>query len=186
MPSTEFLSRSRSSCPMPSETDSDISARSGVSAISRHSRGCQYIPRSYWIDPATVTPPTEAYTFRTCTQVYRGTRNGDPVTVKVLRTSNQESATSSMKVSTGCGQEARYLDMGRLDETRRFSNEAIVWKHMSCPYALKFNGLYYCSGVLTIVTPWMPRGEHHRTSGERRRCGSVTSGKLGCSTGTQH
>ena len=49
MLSTEFLSRSRSFRPMPSETDSDILAR------------------------ARVALPSEAYAFRICTQVYRGT-----------------------------------------------------------------------------------------------------------------
>jgi hypothetical protein len=33
-----------------------------------------------------------------------------------------------------------------------------MWKHMVCPYILKFNGLFYRNGVPAIVTPWMPHG----------------------------
>ena len=48
--------------------------------------------------------------------------------------------------------------------------EAIVWKHVSCPYILKFNGLFYHNDIPAIVTPWMPHGniteylqKHHGT-----------------------
>ena len=33
-----------------------------------------------------------------------------------------------------------------------------MWKHMSSPYILKFNGLFYRNEVPAIVTPWMPHG----------------------------
>ena len=29
---------------------------------------------------------------------------------------------------------------------------------MSCPYVLKFNGVFDRNGMLAVVTPWMPRG----------------------------
>ena len=34
----------------------------------------------------------------------------------------------------------------------------ILWKHLSCPYLLKFNGVFYHNGVPAIVTPWMSNG----------------------------
>lgn len=82
------------------KTNSDIPTRSTVlSAISRLSRGSQYLPRSYWIDPKTITLPSEPHAFGKCAQVYRGTRNSEPVAVKVLRTSKQESQTRLRDVS---------------------------------------------------------------------------------------
>ena len=33
-----------------------------------------------------------------------------------------------------------------------------MWKHMSCPYILKFNGVFYHNDTPAIITPWMPRG----------------------------
>jgi len=33
-----------------------------------------------------------------------------------------------------------------------------MWKHLSCPYVLKFNGVFYRNDVPAIVTPWMPHG----------------------------
>jgi len=41
---------------------------------------------------------------------------------------------------------------------QRFIKEAILWKHVSCPYILKYNGAFYHNDVPAIVTPWMPRG----------------------------
>ena len=82
--------------------NSNVQIRSVVlSTISRLSRGCQYLPYSYWIDPKTVTFPEERYKDGTCAEVFRGTRNGEPVAVKVLRISNRESRTKLIKVSTG-------------------------------------------------------------------------------------
>ena len=93
--------------------NSDVQTRSMVlSTISRLSRGCQYLPCSYWIDPKTITLPEECYTSGGCAEVYRGTQNGEPVAVKVLRTSNQESRTKLVKVSTSGGQEAQHADIG--------------------------------------------------------------------------
>ena len=33
-----------------------------------------------------------------------------------------------------------------------------MWRHVSCPYILKFNGTFYYHGVPAIVTPWMAHG----------------------------
>jgi hypothetical protein len=33
-----------------------------------------------------------------------------------------------------------------------------MWKHVSCPYVLKFDGVFYHKDVPAIVTPWMPYG----------------------------
>ena len=33
-----------------------------------------------------------------------------------------------------------------------------MWKHVSCPYVLKFNGVFYHNDVPAIVTPWMAHG----------------------------
>lgn len=55
--------------------------------------------------------PTNAHTFGTCAQVY-GTRNGEPVAAKVLRTSYWESVAKSMEVRTEGEKEARHLDTG--------------------------------------------------------------------------
>ena len=41
---------------------------------------------------------------------------------------------------------------------QRFYKEAIMWKHMSWPYILEFNGVFYHNGVPAIVTPWMLGG----------------------------
>ncbi|KAF9645573.1 kinase-like protein [Thelephora ganbajun] len=119
-------------------SNSDIQTRSRVfSTISRLSRGCQYLPRSYWIDPSSIALPDGPHASGTSAEVYQGKRNGESVAVKVLRTSNQE---SPMKLK------------------KRFCKEAIVWKHVSCPYVLKFNGVFYHNGVPAIVTPWMLHG----------------------------
>ena len=86
-------------------TNSDILTRSrAFSAITKLSRGCQYLPRSYWIDPGTITLSDESHTSRSCADVYCGTQNGEPVAVKILRTSNQESLVKLKKVSTRGGQ----------------------------------------------------------------------------------
>ena len=47
-----------------------------------------------------ITLHDERYTSRSCADVYRGTQNGEPVAVKILRTSDQESLTKLKKVST--------------------------------------------------------------------------------------
>ena len=93
--------------------NSDILTRSrAFSAITKLSRGCQYLPRSYWIDPGTITLRNERCTSRPCADVYRGTQNGEPVAVKILRTSNQENLAKLKKVSTRGGQEAQHADAG--------------------------------------------------------------------------
>ncbi|KAF9645571.1 kinase-like protein [Thelephora ganbajun] len=81
--------------------------------------------------------PYEPHTSGTWAKVYQGKQDGESVAVKVLRTSNQE---SPMKLK------------------KRFCKEAILWKHVSCPYVLKLNGVFYHNGVPAIVTPWMPHG----------------------------
>jgi len=91
-------------------TRSDLQTRSTVfSVFSRLSRGCQYLPHSYWIDPTTITLPDEPYTSGACAEVYNGTQNGEPVAVKVLRTSNQESLMKLKKVNTA-EQGAQYVN----------------------------------------------------------------------------
>ncbi|KAF9647776.1 kinase-like protein [Thelephora ganbajun] len=119
-------------------SNSDIQTRSRVfSTISRLSRGCQYLPRSYWIDPSSIALPDGPHASGTSAEVYQGKQSGEFVAVKVLRASNQE---SPMKLK------------------KRFCKEAIVWKHLSCPYILKLNGVFYHNGVPAIVTPWMSHG----------------------------
>ena len=34
----------------------------------------------------------------------------------------------------------------------------IVWRQVSCPYVLKFKGVFYHNDMPAIVTPWMPHG----------------------------
>ncbi|KAF9789234.1 kinase-like domain-containing protein [Thelephora terrestris] len=41
---------------------------------------------------------------------------------------------------------------------KRFCKEAILWKHVSCPYILTFQGVFYHNDVPAIVTPWMDKG----------------------------
>jgi hypothetical protein len=60
-----------------------------------------------------------------------------------------------------------------------------VWKRASCPYTLKLNGSFCCTGVLTIVAPWIPHGEHFRIFKGPHRCRSVTSGDPSSSTSVQ-
>ena len=72
-----------------------------LSTFSRLSIGCQYLPRSWWIDPGTIKLPNEPHTSGTRAEIYCGTRNGEPVAVKVLRTSKQECPTKLEEVSTG-------------------------------------------------------------------------------------
>ena len=45
-----------------------------------------------------------------------------------------------------------------LDEKQRFCKEVIVWRHVSSPNVLKFNGVFYHNDVPAIVTPWMAHG----------------------------
>ena len=86
------------------KTHADILTRSRLFwVISRLSRGCQYLPRSYYIDSKTITLCNLPYTSGSCSEVYRGTQNGQSVAVKVLRTVDQESLTKLEKVSTGPG-----------------------------------------------------------------------------------
>ncbi|KAF9789247.1 kinase-like domain-containing protein [Thelephora terrestris] len=116
----------------------DIETRSRVfSTISRLSRRCQYLPRSYWIDPSTVVPKSEPHTSGTCANVYIGKRNDETVAVKVLRSSGQETPMVLKK---------------------RFCKEVILWKHVSYPYILTFQGVFYHNDVPVIVTPWMDNG----------------------------
>jgi len=56
------------------------------------------------------------------------------------------------------GQEVQHVSSNLLGEKQRLCKEAIVWKHVSCPYILEFNGAFYRDGVPAIVTPWMPHG----------------------------
>ena len=80
----------------------DVRLRSKVfSTASRLSRGSQYLPRSYWIDPSTIMLPEKPLTSGRRAEVYMGTHDGDAVAVKVLRTPNQESAARIKKVSMG-------------------------------------------------------------------------------------
>ena len=83
-------------------TKSDIQTRSKVfSTTSRLSRRIQYLPRSYWTDPKTIALHDDPHTSGTCAEVYRGIQKGEPVAVKVLRTSIQEDPDELKKVSTG-------------------------------------------------------------------------------------
>ena len=52
----------------------------------------------------------------------------------------------------------QHVGSGLLDEKQRLCKEAILWKHMSCRYILKFDGVFYHEDVPAIVTPWMPHG----------------------------
>ena len=47
--------------------------------------------------------PKMPHTSGTCAEVYKGTHDGEAVAVKVLRTSNLESAAKLKKVSADCG-----------------------------------------------------------------------------------
>ena len=67
--------------------------------MSTLSRRIQYLPRSYRIDPETITLPVESYSSGPYTELYHGTQNGESVAVKVLRTSNKESLAKLMEVS---------------------------------------------------------------------------------------
>ena len=88
----------------------DIHTRSKVfSTISRLSRGCQYLPRSYWIDEGTISLSKEPLASGTCAEVYRGTRNGESVAVKVLRSSILENQIKLRKVSMGSTTRAHQL-----------------------------------------------------------------------------
>ena len=71
-----------------------------LSTISRLSIGCQYLPRSCWIDPGTIKLPDEPHASGTQAEIYRGTWNGESVAVRVLRTSKRESPTKLEEVST--------------------------------------------------------------------------------------
>ena len=128
------------------------------SAISRLSRERKYLPRSYWIDPETVTLPNEPSAYGGTSDVYRGTWDGEFVAVKVFRTSNQESSAKLKEVSTEGRQESQYANKGRLDGKQRLCKETIVWKHISCSHILKFYGAFYRDHQPVIVTPWMLHG----------------------------
>ena len=84
--------------------DSDALTRIRVfSAIPSLSRACQYLPRSYWIDPTMITLGDEPHRSRGFAEVYHGTRSGEPVVVKVLRSPHLESRARLRKVNTGVG-----------------------------------------------------------------------------------
>ena len=63
-----------------------------------------------------------------------------------------------MKLKKVSGQEAQRMGAGLLCEKQRFCKEAIMWKHVSCPYILKLNGVFRRNDIPAIVTPWMPHG----------------------------
>ena len=73
------------------------------------SRNCQYLPRSYWINPAAIALENLPYTRGPCAEVYTGTHEGKAVAVKVLRTSDQESVAKLKKVC-GAGGKTRGRD----------------------------------------------------------------------------
>ena len=53
-----------------------------------------------------------------------------------------------------------------------------MWKHVSCPYTLKFNGVFYHDGAPAIVTPWMHHGnitEYVEKHADADRLGLVSS-----------
>ena len=72
-----------------------------LSAISRLSPGCLYLPRSYWIDGSTISLPEQPHTIGTRAEVYTGMWNGEPVAVKVLRSLKFENHTKLKRVGTG-------------------------------------------------------------------------------------
>ena len=44
------------------------------------------------------------------------------------------------------------------NDKQRFCREVIFWRYLSCPYVLKFEGVFYHKDIPAIVTPWMPHG----------------------------
>ena len=62
-----------------------------------------------------------------------------------------------------------------------------MWKHISCPHILKFNGAFYHDGVPAIIMPWMPHGniaeylEIH-TGADRLRLVSLNSPASRCAS----
>ena len=92
-------------------TNFDIMTRSRVlSTISRLSYRCQYLPHSYWIDPTTITLPDEPHTSGAYGKIHLGKQKGEPVAVKVLRTSHQENSTKLKRVSMSGGRGAKHMD----------------------------------------------------------------------------
>ena len=78
----------------------DMQVRSKVfSTIARLSRSCQYLPRSYWVDPNTIALPSVPHKVGGNAEVYFGIQGGESVAVKVLRVSGQESTETLRKVS---------------------------------------------------------------------------------------
>jgi len=154
--------------------------RSNVySTISRLSRGCQYLPRSYWINPETVKLRSEPHTSGTCAAVYCGTQDDKSVVaVKVLRTSGQEDPATLRKVSARgppgslthghglTGRETAFLQGGNCLETRLVSVRPQVRRRVLPQWPTSHGH--------TLDGPW----KHHRISRERRRCGSVASSEL--------
>jgi len=59
-----------------------------------------------------ITLPNIPYTSGTSAEVYRGTHECEYVAVKVLRTSNQERATTLKKVSTDGERRAKHVGTG--------------------------------------------------------------------------
>lgn len=129
-------------------TNSDVQVRSRVFfAFSKLSRGNQYLPRSYWIDPATITLPAEPHTYGRCAEVYHGKQNGESVAVKILRVSNQENQEKVRKVrlrSTGNETRGRVLtrrgvsvfagrrSCGSTYRVRTFSSSAAPFTTVAC------------------------------------------------------
>ena len=137
-----------------------------LSTFSRLSVGCQYLPRSCWIDPGTITLPNEPHRSGTRAEIYCGTWNGESVAVKVLRTSKQESSTKLEEVSAGRTVKAAH-GHGLNQREQRFRREAVIWYSMCLIRGnLKFKGVFYHNGVPAIVTPWMPTGNITEYLGE--------------------
>jgi len=119
--------------------------------------------------------PNESYASETCTEVYRGTQNGEFVTVKVLRTSITESLEELVGVSTGveCAtrghglipQSTVSLQGGGCVETHGVSVYPRVRWHI-LPQRRS-------SGRHTLGAS----RNHYRVFGGTHRCGSVTTGE---------
>jgi hypothetical protein len=124
------------------------------SAISRLPRGCQHLPRSYWIDTTTLTTPQGGLYIRNVRPGLPRDTKRQHVAVKGLRTLDQESAMTFIKVRRTGSSTPRH----GLTRRDRLCEEEVVWGYMSCPYILKSNGLFYRNGVPAVVTPFMPHG----------------------------
>ena len=94
-------------------TNSNVQIRSAAfSTISRLSRGCRYIPHSYWIDPRSVKLPDGPQTCGACALVFRGEQGDVSVAVKVLKSLGWETPSELKKASTGGRYEAQHAEEG--------------------------------------------------------------------------